>query len=352
MTLLNYLKTADRQRYTLLVALPKGSALSERIQALDVPVMELSMEGDRSFDVKAIPLLAKVIRSVKADIVHTHGSLSGRIAAKLLGKRIVYTRHCAFPVSKKMQRGPLHLLNGILNDFLADRIIAVGPATRDNLIESGVYPNSIDVIMNGSEPLVRPGEEFLKAKRKEWNLSEDDFVVGILARIEVYKGHDDLLEATASLIDRFPQLRLFVVGGGEYEQVFREKAQKLLGERVLFTGFTREVAAALSLMDVQVNASFESETSSLSIIEGFSLGLPAIVSDCGGNPLLVKDGVNGFVFPKREVKSLADCIEKILLSDELREQMGQEAYRIYEKSFTAEHFSQQIEAIYEKVLKA
>ena len=67
------------------------------------------------------------------------------------------------------------------------------------------------------------------------------------------------------------------------------------------SGRSIRVSEALGAMDVQVNASTISETSSLSLLEGMSIGLPAIASDCGGNPSLIFPGENGFLFENRRV---------------------------------------------------
>lgn len=69
---------------------------------------------------------------------------------------------------------------------------------------------------------------------------------------------------------------------------------------VFFAGFIERVERALWAMDAQINASTESEGTSLSLLEGMSFGLPAVVSDIGGNPLLIQDGENGLVFPNRD----------------------------------------------------
>lgn len=67
-------------------------------------------------------------------------------------------------------------------------------------------------------------------------------------------------------------------------------------------GFRSDVAALLSILDVQLNASYGTEATSMALLEGMSLGLPSIVSDYGGNPWLVKDGDNGLIFPSRTAR--------------------------------------------------
>ena len=349
--LLNYVKHRDRSRFDISVALPENSMLKEPLRSLGVSVYEVAAMADRSYDRQAVGLLKDLIRRLDPDIVHTHGSLSGRIAARACGRKIVYTRHCAFPVKSYMKRGPGRWANRLFNQHYADRVIAVGEAARENLEESGISGKYIDMMMNGSEQIVLPPREERDRLRKEWGFSPDDFVVGILARIEVYKGHGDILDALRILRAEGLPAKLLVAGTGSYEEELRRKAREFPEGTVVFAGFVSDVSTALSVMDVQVNASYESETSSLSVIEGMSAGVPSVVSDCGGNPLLVEDGVNGFVFPARDSRALAERLRRILTEPELRETLAEGSLRIYGERFTGERFARNVEAVYEKLLQ-
>ena len=348
--LLNYVKYYNRDEFDVSVAVPRGSALVPRLKALGVRTLELDIDGDRSFDRAAVPVLKQAIDKEMPDIVHTHGSLSGRIAARRSGRHVIYTRHCAFPVKSYMKHGPGNWLNRCLNLHYADRVIAVGDAAKESLVESGIPVKYIDVMMNGCEKLPEATPDERLRYRSKWGISEDDFVIGILARIEIYKGHDDILDAIKILISQGEKIRFLVAGSGDYEQQLRKRAEKELPPgTVIFTGFIDNVAEVISAMDVQINASYESETSSLSVIEGMSAGIPAIVSDCGGNPLLIDDGVNGYIFKMRDSESLAGCIKRLMNDRDLLERMSRDAVKIYEERFTVKSFADKVEAVYRKV---
>jgi len=104
-------------------------------------------------------------------------------------------------------------------------------------------------------------------------------------------------------------------------------------------------------MDVQVNASYASEASPLSLLEGMSMGLPAVVSDCGGNPLHVTDGENGFVFPNMDVPALAACLARLMDEPDTCKELSRGAREAYEQRFTGEIFARRLEEIYLSVLK-
>ncbi len=349
--LLNYAKYYDRENYSISVALPEGSMLAKPLKELGVTIYEIDAMADKSYDKAAVGKLKELIAQVDPDIVHTHGSFSGRIAAKALGKKIVYTRHCAFPVKPYMKHGPGRWANRLLNQHYADRIIAVGEATKKNLIESGICEKDIDVMMNGSEKIVLPPPEERRRLRAQYGFNDGNFVMGIMARIEVYKGHDDILDALQLLQAEGLPVRLVVAGEGTYEAELHKKAARFPEGSVVFAGFIRDVSKILAVMDVQINASRQSETSSLSVIEGMSAGIPSVVSDCGGNPQLIENGVNGFLFPAGNAAALAECVRKLVTQPELLEEMRKNSIRIYEERFTGERFAADVEAVYRKMTK-
>lgn len=351
--IVNYVKYADRSRFEPLVALPRGGALRGPLEKLGVRVYEVDGMADRSADLKAIGTLKKLIREVDPDIVHTHGSLSGRIAARQCGKVVIYTRHSAFPVKGYMKKGPGRWLNKWVNEHYADAIIAVSPATAENLTDAGISREKIDIMMNGVEPVTPTSLEEQARLRREYGIEPEDTVFGITARIEEYKGHGDILRALALTRDSCPRVKLIVAGTGSYEPEVRRLTKELgLEDAVVFAGFLQDVSPVLSILDVQLNASFGTEASSLAMLEGFSLGLPAIASDYGGNPWQVKEGVSGLLFPARDVEKLAALMEKLAADPALREKLGMGARKEYLERFTGEKAAGRIEEIYTKTWEA
>ena len=332
------------------VALPRGSKLKQPLETLGGTVYEVDGMADKSLDLGVIRELKALIRRVDPDIVHTHGSMSGRIAGRQCGKKVLYTRHSVFPTVGYLKRFPGKQFNGWLNHHYADKIIAVSPAAVDNLSEAGIDKSRVTVLMNGVEPVERRGEAELAPLRQKYGLSPDDFVTGILARIEDYKGHTDILDAFKLLRDKGKTPKLLIAGTGNYEEAVKAHCEALgLQNQVVFLGFVSDVAPILSLLDVQLNASWGTEATSLSLLEGFSMGVPALVSDYGGNPWLIEEGVNGYTFPTRSVETLAARLEAWMDRPDKGKALGQGARRIYEEKFTARQFARNTEDIYLQV---
>ena len=350
-SLLNYLACRDRESFEAEVALPRGSALAKPIRDLGVPVREIGAMADKSLDRRAIRPLREAIRSARPDLVHTHGSLSGRLAARLERKSVVYTKHCAFPPRGLLASPPGRLVNGVLDGLLSDGVLAIGPSAREILTASGIPEKRIHVLLNGVAPIPAPTPEQRRAARAAYGFTDGDFVLGILARVEEYKGHGILLDALKLLLEEGRPVRVLAAGEGAYLDALREKASALPEGAVVFAGFVRDVEQALWAMDVQVNASYESETSSLSLLEGMSMGLPAVVSDCGGNPSLIFHGENGLVFPNRDSGGLARCAARLMDEPETLERMKDRSGEIFRERFTGEIFANNVENVYRDVLK-
>lgn len=351
--LLNYLRFADREHFLISVVVPRGSLLIPDLQNFHIRIYEVDGMADKSLDFSVIRELKHVIQQENPDIIHTHGSMSGRIAARQCKKAIIYTRHSVFPVSKNIKKGLGKWINKWVNEHYADRIIAVSPAAKENLTDAGISADKIDVIMNGVEPIAAISEQERAQLRKIYCKEDTDVLLaGILARIEDYKGHMLILEATRKLLDKGLRIQVLVAGTGGFEEQVRERAKVLnLDAHVSFLGFVQDVTSLLNTIDVQLNASYGTEATSLSLLEGMSIGVPAVVSDYGGNPYLIENGKTGFVFKSKDADALADCLERLIRNRSILADMGKCCQDTFFSRFTGKIFAANIEKTYETVLR-
>lgn len=351
--ILNYLRYADRNKFETLVAIPRGSLLKPLLEEAEVTVYEVDGMADCSYASQDVKALQALIRRVRPDLVHTHGALSGRIAAKRCHVPVVYSRHSAFPVPAKLKYPPGRWVNKLLNEHYADHIIAVSPATRDNLTEGGISPKKITVVMNGVAPVSPISDGEKAALRRSLGLGKDVFTFGILARIEDYKGHLYLVYAAKLLKDRgYSNFRILVAGTGAFEEeVTRAVTEMGVEDVVQMLGFRSDAAALLNILDVQLNASYGTEATSMALLEGMSLGLPTIASDYGGNPFVITSGQNGLLFPSKDSAALADAMAELMDHPEEVSIMREKALETYQSRFTGEVFARNTEQIYENVLK-
>ena len=90
---------------------------------------------------------------------------------------------------------------------------------------------------------------------------------------------------------------------------------------------------------------------SLSILEGLSMGLPAVVSTYGGNPWLIDDGEDGLLFENRNSADLARCIARLMDEPDTLARMRTRAEEIFSQRFTGTIFAQNVEAVYRTVME-
>ena len=342
----------NRSKYEITVAIPKGSKLSKRLNDIGVAVVEVDACRDRSFEWGGILKWIRLIRKVRPMLINCHGCLSCRIAARLCSVPVlVDTRHCAF-LTKRWQRVfPGKQLLGMGRRMLSDQTIAVAVAAKENLLEMGAPSKKIQVIINGAKPMRTLSEEEKRWQRKALNIPQNAVVVGIFARLEPCKGHETFLRAAQILTKKQGNYCFLIVGDGSLSRTLRERVEKLeLTEAIRFVGFAEDVAPYLNVTDIQVNCSVGTETSSLALSEGMSLGIPAVASNFGGNPYMIRDGENGFLFPIDRYDILAQRIFQIGEDPELYDHLSQGAKHRFEEELNVERMTRETEALYDYLL--
>lgn len=351
--ILTFLKTFDREKFDVCVVLPRNSLLRAEAEKYKVKIFEVDYLAEKSLDVRAVSRLKRLFKRLKPDVVHTHASMSARIAAKLCKISTVYTRHSVFPPSPVISKGAGKLINGWVNNHTADRIIAVAEAAKDNLTATGVSADKIDVILNGVEPLVPYSDEKIAELREKYNINDGEKVAVMAARLNEVKGHKYFVEAAGMLKERGVRAKYLIAGTGEMEEALKAQIKEAgLEDSVIMLGFLQDVEPLMNVMDVQVNCSFGTEATSLALLEGMSLGKPAVVTDFGGNPGVIKDGFNGFLTATHKPDELADALEKLFCDSELYNSMSKNCRKMYEENFTAEVNSRRIENVYRRVCES
>jgi glycosyltransferase involved in cell wall biosynthesis len=275
------------------------------------------------------------------DIFHLHGRWFpdfGYVGeyAKRKGKLFMMTLHNARPLGIS----PAVTLLGTLYDAVygkrllktADELIAVCEFVKRDITRYGVGGERISVIYNGVDT------RFFKPSKKtfrERGAEGFDVLLVFLGRLIPQKGLHQLVEAMARVVREHPGTGLLIAGRGGEEGKLRRKVRKLgLDKNVNFTGFVPEerLPELYSSADIFVLPSLW-EVLPISLLEALACGAPLLVSDAGGNPEVVKDGVNGLVFRKGNVEELARKMETLIGDPKRRAKMGRESRKMAVKKF-------------------
>lgn len=349
--LVSRLRHSDRRRVQTTVLLPRNSQLKKRFLAIGVSVLEMNGCRDRSMDIGSILKIARIIRKASPDIVHCHGCMSARIAAAMCDVPVrMYTRHCAYPVPTWQKHTVVRALQNVWCRILSHHILAVADAAKKNLMEMGIPESKISVIINGAEGLTRLSDSERRAWRERLGISEQTVVVGISARLEACKDHATLLRAAERLQQKGRDCCFLLVGDGSLrESLERDVKRRGLEHCVRFVGFVSDVTPYVNIMDIHVNCSVGTETSSLAISEAMSLGIPTIASNYGGNPYMVRDGINGLLFSAGDDLALSTQIERLLDSPALYASLSAHAYERFLRELNAEAMTKKTERLYARL---
>jgi glycosyltransferase involved in cell wall biosynthesis len=343
--LLAFLQNCDRTKLDMVVVVPQGALLIEALKEMHVRVLTVEGLAEKSFSISIVRSLKKLIIEEKPDIVHTHASMSARIAARAAGCKIVYTRHSVFPNSPAKIRFPLKQIFGAVNNYFADEVIAVSPAAKDIIVEAGQKSGKVKVIYNGVDALSKSDKPERTTTREAHGLGEEDFVCGIFARLTPVKGHEYVLKAAELLKDN-ADIKFVIAGTGESEDELKKRAAENGLDNVVFTGFISDVETLMGAIDLQLNASYGTEATSLALLEGMSMGIPAVASSFGGNPYVIAHGENGIIFPEKDAEALAEAIRTLYTDSGLYKEMSENSVRIFNEKFTSAEMTKHIEALY------
>ena len=350
--LVTRISASEKYKNNTVVIIPKSSEFKGVLIKENIEYIEIDGCNDRSFDLLAVPKYIKVLKKLSPDIVNCHGCLSCRIAAFMCRIPVrVYTRHCAYPVNIIYKFFPLRFIVGRVQELLSTHIIAVAEAAKENLIDMGISNDKISVIINGVKKLELKSDDEKTNIRRSLNIPEKAVVVGIFARLESCKGHEDLIKAEKYLLDKSDNFRFLIVGKGSRESYLRDLCKQYgVEDKTVFTGFTNNVADFFNITDINVNCSCGTETSSLALSEGMSLGIPCVASEYGGNTYMVKNGNNGFTYPVHDSDALAKRIFLLAFSKTLYKRMSENALKRYNEELNEKNMSRQTYFLYESLV--
>lgn len=348
--LLNLLAQPAFDDIDVVVACPDGD-LAERIDNAGLTRINISGR-DTSFSVPLTFELMKVMRKVRPCLVHTHSSLSGRIAARVLGIPVVYTKHNLVRIPSAGGKipppaGPIkQRLNRMAAKMLADAAIAVSRGVYDELIESGLDESMVHCVQNGID--LGPYKPVDLAKKRA---GSDTVVIGTVARLHPQKALEVMLDAAKLVVASLPAARFVIGGTGPMEQLLKERIAELrLEPYVKMVGFVEDVPGFLSGLDIYALSS-DYEGLPLAVLEAMAAGLPIASTAVGGVPEAVIDGENGFLVPPRNSRLLAQAIVRLAVDPESAARMGAQSRKRMEELFDAKIMARKTVEVYHKVLK-
>jgi glycosyltransferase involved in cell wall biosynthesis len=187
------------------------------------------------------------------------------------------------------------------------------------------------------------------ADLQEFGIPSDAFVIGCVGTYRQRKGVEQLIEAMAKLPEHW-QVHLLLVGYMDGPVLEKKIAQSPVAERIHRPGYRQDAPQLTAACDVFVLPSVKREGLSRGLIEAMVYRIPSIVTNCGGNPELVVDGVTGLLVPVRDPGAISDAICRMYKDPGMRRRMGKAARDRIKTSFRIEDTIKQTIALYQSLV--
>ncbi|MEO0965472.1 MAG: glycosyltransferase family 4 protein [Planctomycetota bacterium] len=346
---------------------PEGSLLDEAqasgatLHQLPTLVRQLAPVTDY----RAYLALTKLTRTLQPDLVHTHSSKAGilaRVAAhhargNQRHPRIVHTVHgLPFHDGNAALKNRLYIALEAFAAARCDHLIAIAPqmveafALHDIATSSdfSVIPSGIDhrYFIDQANATTVPNAKAMLG------LPTHAPTVGLIARLDPYKGHRDLVAAAPAILQRVPDAQFVFLGDG-YDRPAIEQAvaDSPHADRFRFLGLVpwRDMPAAYKACDV-VTLPSQQEGQSRVLAEALCCGCPIVATDVGGIPSICIDGQTGRLVPLDDVPALANAIADQLTDRPAAQRMTAAGRDLIADKFSAEKMNRDLLALYDRLL--
>jgi L-malate glycosyltransferase len=271
--------------------------------------------------------LFRIFKESRPDVVHVHNptpTIYGAIPARLAGvTSVISTRHSLVaPPRRKVAE-----LKYAVAATCCDWVVGICDATVSNLKDIHSIPvRKIARVYNGAVALNR-------VTREQWP-PKDGFTLVYVGRLAPVKNHALLLNAFRDAVSSMPSLRLWMVGDGSERKTIEKLTAELgVAAQVRFWGQQLDVAPFFSAADAFIMSS-KSEGLPMSLLQAFSLGLPAIVTNVGGMAEVVKLAEAGLTVSATDPTEMAAAILRLAGSKADWERYSKHGERAFHSHFT------------------
>lgn len=283
-------------------------------------------------DWQAMNELRRLFQRIRPDVVHTHSSkagILGREAAHRAGVPVIV--HTIHGMSYNRTQSPVVRWAYRALERRAARqttmLVSVADAMTEQAVAGGLAPRERFVTVRSGMVTddFAPDADRRSEYRRRWDVSEDDIVVGTVARLFTNKGYEDIIAAIHMAVSREPRLKFVWIGGGAHRARYERQLERIgLRDRVRLTGLIkpREIAGHLGGLDILLHAS-RWEGLPRAVVQGLLTEVPAVSFDNDGAPEVVIPDETGVLVPYGDRKGLADAVVTLAVDHDLRRRLGQ-----------------------------
>jgi glycosyltransferase involved in cell wall biosynthesis len=310
--LLSYVRGLNNKKYQSYVCClrEKPDDLSKEIEE-NAEVINLKIRG--RFNPFVVYRLLKVIKKIQPEIIHTH-LFQPRIyttIANLFHNRSILVTHKHSIVNPGKHH--IFLFFEMLSILLNKKVVAISESVKQSLKRYEFIPESkIFVLTNCIDY-----QKFSEAAELRAKKNENSVIIGTVGRLEKVKGISYLLLAMKIILQRFPEAKLEITGGGSVLDELKLLTKKIgISNSVKFFGKLENPIPNYSRMDIFVLPSII-EGFGIVLLEAMAAGVPVVATNVHGIKEVVLDGESGILIPPKNPEAIAEAIMKIIEQPQL-----------------------------------
>ena len=324
----------------------RGGPIAEAIERDGTPVRVLGLP---TYYPSGIAGLARTLREIRPDVVHSHGHFAGVLARGAgVWAGIPAVVHHLHTIDTTLRRRHRHLER--LLATVTSRVVCCSGAVAEHARRDLRLPERITTIVpNGIDP---PPEVDATAQREQLARPIPP-LIGCIGGLARHKGQEVLIRALEPLARDLPEGTVLFVGEGKYREALESRARSVPpGWSVRFLGRRTDARSLLAATDIVAVPSIEREGFSLAALEAMDAAKPVVASRVGGLPEVVEDGVTGRLVDPDDPVALADAIRSIWTSPDRGQGMGAAGRRRVDSLYRGSMMARRITALYEETLHA
>lgn len=273
------------------------------------------------------------------DIVHIHIATTQSAKrkqfffypAKWMKKRTIFHFH---PSNEKFLFEPYNqkLYKKLFSQ--ADLILVLSEQWKKWLEESLGITEHVEVLYNPC-PKVNRREDI-----RENNIL---FAGTIIPR----KGYGDLIKAFAKIAKKYPNWKVIFAGNGEIENAKKIASRYGISNQIVFPGWINGKKKEETFQKASIYClASDGEGFPMGVLDAWAYGIPCVVTPVGGIPDIIKDEVNGLIFPVGDIDTLASKLEKLITNKDLRTKIVKETDKYVNNEFNVSSINQKLGQIY------
>jgi len=215
---------------------------------------------------------------------------------------------------------------------MSSNLADIATKLKDRLAETQIGNYNLEIDIDKFDREFNNVDEAKRKALKDELKINNEFVIGVIARLEPVKGHKFLFEGLKLLSSKYKNLRCLIVGDGSLENELKQLVIKEgLSDKVHFLGYRSDIPRLLSIVDLVALTSEKEGVPPKIICEALAARKPVVATNTIGTRYLVKDGINGRLVNYGDTKALAEAIEFFINNPRRCKEYGQAGRRILEE---------------------